>query len=83
MLPGITDLYSVASTLKARFEAQPPDDARLLAGVRDLVLQMRLVMRLGREENAFLVAAENRLDEARADLAMTLLTEVLAKRISR
>jgi hypothetical protein len=82
MLPSINDLFSVAISMKTRSEATPPDDVQPLADVRDLALQLRLVMRLGREENALVVAAETWLDEVRADLAVALLVELLAKRVS-
>jgi hypothetical protein len=81
MHPHITDLYTVASTLVDRSRTERPDDARLLEGVRDLAQQMRFVMRLKREENAFVSAAESWLDRTRADLAATILAEVLAKRV--
>jgi hypothetical protein len=81
MLPHITDLYSDASALVDRSKTERPDDVRLLESVRDLAQQMRLVMRLKREENALVAAAEGWLDKTRADLAATILAEVLAKRI--
>lgn len=82
MLLHITDLYTVASALVDRSKTERPDDDRLLASVRDLAQQMRFVMRLKREENAFVAAAASWLDRSRADLAATILAEVLAKRIN-
>jgi hypothetical protein len=70
MLPALTDLYYVASALADRSKAERPDDVRLLASVRDLTIQMRLVLRLGREEHASVVAAESWLDKTRADLGV-------------
>jgi hypothetical protein len=82
MLLHITDLYTVASALVDRSKTEGPDDDRLLASVRDLAQQMRFVMRLKREENAFVATAESWLDRSRADLAATILAEVLAKRVN-
>lgn len=83
MLPHMTDLYTVASALVERSKTERPDDARLLANVRDLAQQMRFVMRMKRQENALMAAAESWLDRTRADLAAPILAEVIANRLSR
>ena len=82
MLPHITDLYFIAGALVDRSKIERPDDARLLASVSDLAQQMRFVMRLKREENALIAAAESWLDRTRADLAAAILADVLAKRVN-